>query len=257
MRIGSLFSGIGGLELGLERAGLGHVVWQVERNGYRRAVLAKHWPGADRSVHDVHQASPETLAPIDILCGGFPCQDVADSEGAGLAGPRSGLWFEMLRIIRAFRPRGVVVENVAGLSTKGLDTVLAGLAASGFDALWFPLRASDVGAPHGRARIFIVAHAHADRRKPFEAPRIHLQGPQRDDADGRGDRVPGPEDGPDAWQAFTSAGGPQPGILRGADGFPTRMDRARLGALGDAVHPSMGEVAGHVARALLGLAPSP
>jgi DNA (cytosine-5)-methyltransferase 1 len=251
VKIGSLFSGIGGLELGLERAGLGRVVWQVEQNPFCRAVLAKHWPDADRSVCDVREASATNLAPIDVLAGGFPCQDIADTEGSGLAGARSGLWFEMLRLVRELRPRGVVIENVDGLSTKGLDVVLAGLASCGLDAIWFPVRAFELGAPHRRARIFVVAYANRDGREPFEAARLHLQGTRRDDVDGRGDRVPGPDDGADTWRAYASTGGPQPGILRGVDGFPTRLDRARLAAHGNAVHPAMGEVAGHVLWALL------
>jgi len=113
MRIGSLFSGIGGLERGLELAGLGHTVWQVELNEYCRAVLAKHWPNAER-FEDVSSVGKPTLAPVDLICGGFPCQDVSSAgKRAGLAGARSGLWFEYLRIVRELRPQWVVVENVA------------------------------------------------------------------------------------------------------------------------------------------------
>lgn len=165
MRIGSLFSGIGGLELGLEWAGVGHVVWQVERDPFARSVLARHWPDADRSVEDVTIAGAANLAPVDLICGGFPCQDISTAgKGAGLAGERSGLWFEYLRIVRELRPRFVVVENVAALLGRGLDTVLGGLAEAGYDAEWFCLRASDVGAPHRRERLFVVAHRVGDGR---------------------------------------------------------------------------------------------
>jgi DNA (cytosine-5)-methyltransferase 1 len=251
MRIGSLFAGIGGLELGLERAGLGRVVWQVEQSPFCRAVLAKHWPEADRSITDVRQASAATMPAVDVICGGFPCQDIADTGGAGLAGARSGLWFEMLRLIGELAPRCVIIENVAGLSTKGLDVVLAGLASCGLDAIWFPLRASDLGAPHGRARIFVVAYAHRDGREPVTASRLHVQGAPGDDLDGRRSYPPGPYDGPAAWRAYAGTGGPCPGIRRGVDGFPSRLDRARLAAGGNAVMPEMAEVVGHVARALL------
>ena len=156
--MGSLFSGIGGLDLGLERAGVGRTIWQVEQDPFCREVLARHWPDADRSVTDVREAGAHNLAPVDVLCGGFPCQDISlAGKGAGLAGERSGLWREFARLIRVFRPLGVVVENVAALVARGLADVLADLAALGFDAEWTTLRASDVGAPHRRERLFVVA----------------------------------------------------------------------------------------------------
>lgn len=159
MRIGSLFSGIGGLELGLELAGVGNVVWQVEIDPFPRSVLARHWPNVDRSVTDVRLAGPSTLAAVDVICGGFPCQDISYAgKGEGLAGERSGLWYEYARVVREMEPRFVVVENVAALATRGLDAVLGTLADLGYDAEWRSIRASDVGAPHRRERLFIVAH---------------------------------------------------------------------------------------------------
>ena len=159
MRIGSLFSGIGFLELGLERAGLGRTVWQVERDEWCRAVLATHWPEATR-YDDVCSAT--ALAPVDLMCGGFPCQPFS------LAGKRLSekdsrhLWPEYARIIEEVRPKIVVAENVLGLRTSGLRVVLADLASLGFDVEWACLAASDLGAPHVRKRIFIVA-THPER----------------------------------------------------------------------------------------------
>lgn len=261
MRIGSLFSGIGGLELGLEWAGVGDTVWQVEADDWCNEVLAKHWPNVDRygdvrdvtGCHDITRDLDDDcrcpctiLAPVDVLCVGFPCQDVSDSQGAGLAGHRSGLWFEMLRLVRELRPRFVVVENVAALSTRGLDVVLGGLAASGYDAIWFPLRAASVGAPHGRGRVFVVAYANGDGFEPVAAPRIHVRGARRDHFDRCSAFPPGPRDGEGAWATYRSSGGPEPAICRGVDGFPSRLDRRRLAALGNAVVPQVAEVVGRV-----------
>jgi DNA-cytosine methyltransferase len=164
LTIGSLFSGIGGLELGLERAGLGPSVFQVERDEYCRAVLAKHWPAALR-FDDVCTVGAHNLPRVDVLCGGFPCQDISNAgRRAGITvGTRSGLWFEYSRIIRELRPRYVVVENVTALLTHGLDAVLGELAESGYDAEWDCVPASSVGAPHQRDRIFVVAYPASDR----------------------------------------------------------------------------------------------
>jgi DNA (cytosine-5)-methyltransferase 1 len=154
---GSLFTGIGGADLAMEAAGF-RTEWQVEIDEYCTAVLAKHWPTVVR-IRDVHDAGSASLARVDAITAGFPCQDVSlAGKRAGLAGDRSGLWFEAARVIRELRPRIVIVENVAGLRSQGLSTVLADLAALGFDAWWTSLRASDVGAPHRRERVFVVAH---------------------------------------------------------------------------------------------------
>lgn len=174
MKIGSLFSGIGGLELGLEAAGVGEVLWQVELDSFARRVLAKHWPHVDRSVEDVRHAGSATLARVDVVCGGFPCQDVSSAgKGAGLAGARSGLWFEFRRIIAELRPRAVVVENVASGASRWLCQVRTDLHALGYRTRALGIAACDVGAPHRRRRIFILALADADgaKRKRSERDR--------------------------------------------------------------------------------------
>jgi DNA (cytosine-5)-methyltransferase 1 len=160
VKIGSLFSGIGGLELGLERAGCGRTVWQCEIDPYARAVLAKHWPDAIRfdditKMHDVPQ--------VDLICGGFPCQDISNAgKRVGIDGARSGLFFELMRVVRLVRPRFVVLENVAALLGRGMGDVLGELSESGYDAEWDCVPASSVGAPHRRDRVFIVGTQRAD-----------------------------------------------------------------------------------------------
>lgn len=154
MRIGSLFSGIGGLELGLERAGVGHTVWQVEIDPFCRKVLAQHWPGAER-FEDVTKFQGR---PADLICGGFPCQDISSAGNReGITGARSSLWIEFARIIGLVRPRLVVVENVSALLIRGMGNVLGDLATLGYDAIWDCIPAQAIGAPHRRDRIFVVA----------------------------------------------------------------------------------------------------
>ena len=163
LKIGSLFSGVGGLELGLERAGVGSTVWQCEIDPYARAVLAKHWPDAIRfdditKMHDV--------PPVDLICGGFPCTDISNAgKREGIHAARSGLFFELMRVVRLVRPRFVVLENVAALLGRGMGDVLGELSESGYDAEWDCVPASSVGAPHRRDRVFIVAYANVERRE--------------------------------------------------------------------------------------------
>jgi DNA (cytosine-5)-methyltransferase 1 len=222
--IGSLFSGIGGLELGLESAGLGPVAWQVEQDPFCRAVLARHWPEADRSVTDVRAAGAATLPRVDLLCGGFPCQDLSFAgKGAGLAGERSGLWFEFARIVRELRPRCAVVENVAALLSRGLGTVLGDLAAAGYDARWRCIRASDVGAPHRRERLFIVAFrrdsvADAERDELRELGQ-RLSGGRAGELRPRGDAELG---GSSEGMADAASAGRSRAERRGAEGERTR-----------------------------------
>lgn len=158
MNVGSLFSGIGGFDLGLERAGM-RVVWQCESDDFCRRVLAKHWPDVP-CFDDVRNLSRTSgTPPVDVLCGGFPCQDISVAgKGAGITGARSGLWSEYARLIGELRPRYVVVENVSALLARGMGRVLGDLAALGYDAEWDCIPASAVGAPHQRDRIWLVAY---------------------------------------------------------------------------------------------------
>jgi len=274
LSIGSLFSGIGGLELGLEWAGVGHTAWQVEQSPFCRAILAKHWPDATR-YEDVKNVGRSNLAPVDVICGGFPCQDISlAGKGAGLAGERSGLWSEYARIVRELRPRYVVVENVSALLNRGLDVVLGELAASGYDAWWDCIPASAVGAPHRRDRLFVVAYANDKRvhteqisRRECEAEavsyghgaegivsdigrrtgnsraqggvtdalRTRLEG-QRQVAERISAEQPDASDR--GWWLI------EPNVGRVANGIPGRVDR--LKSLGNAVVPQVAEVIGRL-----------
>jgi len=156
MKFGSLFSGIGGLDLGLERAGM-QCAWQVEIDDYCTKILSKHWPKVPK-YKDIRDCGRHNLETVDLICGGFPCQPVS------LAGRRQAqadprwLWPEFARIIRELQPRYVLVENVPGLYTAGGSEVLADLAESGYDAEWDAIPAAVFGAPHLRYRILIVAY---------------------------------------------------------------------------------------------------
>lgn len=156
MRIGSLFSGIGGLELGLEWAGVGETVWQVEWDPWCRSILAKHWPRAER-FDDVRTVGAHNLEPVDVICGGYPCQPFSTAGSRNGAEDPRHLWPEFARIVRELGPRFAVLENVAGHLSLGFGDVLRDLAEMGYDARWFVLRASDVGAPHRRERLFCIA----------------------------------------------------------------------------------------------------
>ena len=164
LTFGSLFAGIGGFDLGLKRAGM-QCRWQVEIDPYAQAVLRKHWPNVIR-WEDVRTFPPQGDWHVDVICGGFPCQDISVAgKGAGLAGSRSGLWYEFARIIGELRPRYVVVENVAALLTRGMDAVLGTLSTLGYDAEWHVIPASAVGAPHRRERVWIVAIRNTDSER--------------------------------------------------------------------------------------------
>jgi DNA (cytosine-5)-methyltransferase 1 len=168
MNVLDLFSGIGGFSLGLERAGMRTVAF-CELDERCRHVLAKHWAGIP--AHDDITTRQFSAGEADIICGGFPCQDISlAGTGAGLAGERSGLWRELLRAIRVVRPRYAIVENVAALLSRGMGTVLGDLAAVGYDAEWHCIPASAVGAPHRRDRVWIIADPGSEQYKSHRTP---------------------------------------------------------------------------------------
>lgn len=278
LSIGSLFAGTGGLEIGLEQSGIGHTVWQVEKDAKCRAVLARHWPSAKR-YEDVRSVGAGTLSQVDLICGGFPCQDVSSAgKRAGLSGARSGLWFEFARVVAELAPRWVVVENVASGASRWVDAVRESLEQHGYASLPVPISASDCGAPHRRARIFIVAHrrpslAHADNAvgSSTERPAANSDGVQLRIESGGGSGPRGAAGTILAAEASAYAhdhasvvhdeprnnlpnaqrfGGwaTEPDVARMVRGLPGRVDRERM--LGNAVVPAQAEVIGHVIRML-------
>ena len=172
MRVLDLFSGIGGFSLGLERAGMQTVAF-CEINPYCRDVLRAHWP--DVPIHeDITALRGSDVGPVDVICGGFPCQDISDAgPRKGLEGARSGLWSEYRRLIEEIRPAWVVIENVAALRGRGLGTVLREISALGYDAEWHCVPASAVGAPHRRDRVWIIAYAPSARLHAGAQPGLH------------------------------------------------------------------------------------
>ncbi|AKQ06971.1 DNA methyltransferase [Mycobacterium phage Ovechkin] len=182
MKLGSLFSGAGGLDIAVEQFFGARTVWHCELNPAASKVLAHRWPGVP-NLGDITAVDWSEVEPVDILAGGFPCQDVsAAGRRAGIAeGTRSGLWALFAEVINQLRPGVVVIENVRGLLSarayrameseeaavgdgadgpilRALGAVLGDLADLGYDAQWTTVAASAVGAPHKRERVFIVAH---------------------------------------------------------------------------------------------------
>ncbi len=233
MNVLELFAGIGGLSLGLERAGM-NVVGQVELDPFCRAVLTKHWPEVPkhddvRTCIDWWQSQPRP--PVHVVAGGFPCQP-ASNGGLRLGeADERWLWPEMAQVIAALAaqarntgedPPWVIAENVPGLRTRGLGTVLADLHRLGCTASTGVVSACAVGAPHLRQRLFVVAHARGARCGPG----------------GRVGRRPG-------TAAVGGAGWPaEPDVGRVAYGVPRGVDRRR--ALGNAVVPAVAERIGRI-----------
>jgi DNA (cytosine-5)-methyltransferase 1 len=315
MTHGSLFTGIGGIDLGFEWAGI-ETVWQVETDPYAIKVLEKRWPDV-RRYEDVRKAHgavahatsgrrqkvvaqpgdseacgrahqdghsplettrrrhisriatrghcPQCLPPVDIISGGFPCQDISVAgKGAGIAGSRSGLWSEMLRICSELRPRYVLVENVPALTFRGLGVVLGQLSEIGYDAEWQIISAADVGAPHLRKRIWIISYPNGGGQQECvqldsdssqdtadgNTCRKYIDGCGQDVADATQERMEGhgcagdallSQDGREAISMCDGERGGtgwwsvEPDVGRVAHGVPSRVDR--LKCLGNAVVP--------------------
>lgn len=291
MRIGSTFSGVGGLELGLELAGVGETIWQVEVHPFCRYVLKKQWPDVPcysdvRSVGgwvgerrnaggEVTHRIEHALEPIDVLCGGSPCQDLSSAgKGAGLSGKRSGLFFEYARLVAELEPPWIVFENVGSGAKRWVDTVRYVLGELGYETLPIPIQAADVGAPHERSRIFLVG------RLVTDSYRLLLREQQGrgcgSDREGAGESADHGQEGPARYsdRDSKSAGtkhaevarvrglaGPSspwsaPPEFRGMDdGLSLRLDTLRTlrnAALGNSVVPQCSEVVGHVLLEMAG-----
>jgi len=163
VKVGSLFAGIGGLDIAVERAFGAETVWQLDLTGH--TVRRRHWPRARQIVRDVTKVDPAQLEPVDILIGGFPCQDlsVAGTQ-EGLEGSRSGLYREVLRFVEDLGPRFVVMENVCALLTKYRERLEGAFDALGYGLTWVDIEARSVGAPHIRRRVFVVAERGTEHR---------------------------------------------------------------------------------------------
>ena len=237
MNVLDLFSGIGGFSLGLERAGFLTVAF-CEIEPYARAVLRKHWPKVP-CYADVRELTAARLAadgvpPPEVLCGGFPCQDVSNlGKRAGIDGERSGLFSHIVRIVRELKEAGrpplyVILENVSSLRSRGLDGVLRALAAVGYDAEWHCIPASAVGAEHDRDRVWIIAYPAGSRVEGLWPEGVEIACPLDRSLLSVRDR-----DG--QWKT-------EPDVRRVADGIPSRVDRLRC--LGNAVVPQIPEIIG-------------
>ena len=265
LTVGSLFSGIGGLDLGLERAGM-KVIWQSEIDPYCNKVLKKHWPEVINhgNIKDINW---ETVKRPDIICGGYPCQPFS------VAGNRKGtddprhLWPWVRDAISALQPKYAVLENVRGHLSMGGLQVIGELAEIGYDAEWRVVSAAGVGAPHRRERIIIVAYPNS--KFGNERGHIYSQKTPR-----QWDTVQGQIDRSSSKMAYADDNGfrqslattkekqegrsaaassecgwweVEPSVGRVADGIPSRVDRLR--GLGNAVVPQVAEYIGRLVMA--------
>ena len=279
MKVGSLFSGIGGFDLGLERAGF-EIAWQVEIDEYCRQVLKKHWP-AVLCHYDIRSIDWQWVQPVDLVCGGFPCQPFS------VAGKRRGkeddryLWPEVVRCLAVLRPAWFLGENVPGLLHLGIDQVLADLETLGYQTAVLGIPACAVDAPHLRQRLWIVAHARCQQRYQIWAepstpqPQADIydqrccenvadstklrrrQGNTNAGGNGKGTRTPGKRTGPSDICRWT----PEPAMGELVNGVSGRLVRfggrvvkraaqrkEKLKALGNAIVPQIAEALGRMIK---------
>lgn len=244
MKFIELFAGIGGFSLGFERAGM-ECVGHVEINPYAQKILLKHWPDVP-VLGDVRKVKGEEFGPVDLICGGFPCQDisVAGNQKGIKNGTRSSLFDEIIRLSRVLRPRYIVLENIANLLNGGngdwFEYVLGEVYKIGYDAEWEIISAAQIGANHRRERIWIVAYPKGQRLHKDEIYAAHS-----------------PESGiekPEQWQQFLSINAGnyylenwerfENVICGNVNGDTNRLDR--LKCLGNALVPQIAELIGNL-----------
>lgn len=235
MKCLDLFSGIGGFSLGFERAGIETVAF-CEYDEHARAILKKHWPDVP-CYKDVRTLDARKYrGTVDIVCGGFPCQDLSSAgKQAGFGGERSSLYREMLRIVGECRPRYAVFENVTGLLTgdrgRWFAKFLYDLAEIGYDAEWHCISASYIGAPHHRDRVWVIAYPQCQRsqRQGKFKPSIIKETHTYREASG-------------IECAFRK--GELPYVCRGHNGVPFFVDKNAVKALGNSIDPRIAEIIG-------------
>ena len=241
LTVGSLFSGIGGFDLGLERAGM-QVKWQVEIDPYCLKVLEKHWPHVRRYT-DIKTVDWSTIEPVDLVCGGFPCQPVS------VAGKRKGtaderwLWPEFVRCLGILRPRYILIENVPGLLTANdglaFAEVLRDVAACRYDAEWSSACAGAFGLPHVRERVWIFAYSASKRWDIFTSQ-------SRSSSFDQSKLLQAHKSSGYRWQrkngghSVESVGWSIEPAIRGShDGIPDELDKARVHAIGNSIVPQI------------------
>lgn len=236
LKLLDLFSGIGGFSYGLEATGGFNTLAFVEINPFCQKVLKKWWPAVPL-YSDINKVAI-TKGQFDVLCGGFPCQDVSIAKQGGqqsLLGDRSGLWYQYLRLISEGLPQWLLIENVENLRNRGMGLILSQLAAFGYDAEWHVIPAWGVGLPQQRERVWIVAclvRNGVERNSPFP-----LQGLRR---------VPWIENGGRASNWLGQLDPATPTLLRSSNGIPNYVDR--INALGNSIVP---KIAYYLGQAIL------
>jgi DNA (cytosine-5)-methyltransferase 1 len=282
MNFGSLFSGIGGLDLGLERAGF-KCQWQSEINPYASRVLKKHWPDTP-NLGDINDIDWRTVPTVNLVCGGYPCQPFS------YAGSRNGtndprhLWPMFADCLRVVRPRFALLENVTGHLSLGFGDVQANLASIGYDTQWDCIPAAALGAPHLRDRIFVIAtrndgmdtNSDSEPNGTINAPTQPWPTPMADtnnerqksrtsesqrwyqSRNGRASMAhTSSERSQRCWDEGSIADNslavrrlwePEPRVGRVANGIPNRVDRLR--GLGNAVVPQVAEHIGNIIKAM-------
>tara|TARA_B100000424_G_scaffold267831_1_gene261452 strand:- start:43 stop:915 length:873 start_codon:yes stop_codon:yes gene_type:complete len=271
------FSGIGGFSYAAEKLVGGFETTQfVENDPYCQKVLNKHWPNVP--IHDDITTFTAEPFQFDAICGGFPCQDISTAgKGKGITQEtRSGLFYELIRIIRMVRPKYVILENVAAILTNGLDIVLRELSEAGYDAEWSIISASSLGACHKRSRWWLVAYPKSFRGDGRQPDNNAEQGEEERNVGGcnskkstdpkgskgneyeteRGDgktriqkvsRDRDRSENPHTWRSTEHRLNPnwrqyvsEPCLRRGDDGLRDRVDR--LKALGNSVVPQVAAI---------------
>lgn len=245
MKVGSLFSGIGGFDLGLVRAGM-EIAWQVEIDPFCQKVLKKHapeyWPNA-KLFGDIKNVTREELCPVELICGGFPCQPFSNAGWRNGSKDNRNLWPEYFRIIKEIRPKWVIAENVASLLTSERGRfflgILRDLASIGYDAEWHVISACSIGFPHVRKRLFIIAYPAGNgcKRNLLEVDSQKIQ------------NISSKTLGTRNWLGYSLSDIPKllasPGNCRLPDGIPSTLAiRPALRGYGNAVIPQIIEILG-------------